>query len=238
MRKYLLYSVLPILTVILFGGSFKKAYAQPDFQTKQFMDNYRSNKMVTGDWRRDLTLEDIDGSPYLNNEFVPGNVSLVQNQNYSQIPLRYNLFSEVVEFKSADGSVYNFTVPDDIINVEFGGNIFKYVEYQDGKNSKKGYFGVLAEGKATLFVRMRSIYKDAVPPAPYKDAERAKFLREPDTYFVKVGDEPAKYINSKKELIDVFPDNKDKIETFISKNKTKFNKADGITEVVKYYNSL
>jgi len=39
-------------------------------------------------------------------------------------------------------------------------------------------------------------------------------------------------------LIAAFPDNLDKIESFISKNKTKTNKADGLKEVVKYYNSL
>lgn len=89
-----------------------------------------------------------------------------------------------------------------------------------------------------MYAKPAVAFQNATEPAAYKDAEPAKFVKKSDEYYIRIGSEQAVIISSKKDLIAAFPDNLDKIESFISKNKIKTNKADGLKEVVKYYNSL
>ncbi len=81
-------------------------------------------------------------------------------------------------------------------------------------------------------------FQKATEPAAYKEAQPAKFVRKADTYYIRIGNTTAMEISNKKSLIEAFPDNRDKVEAFIDKNKIKSNKPDGLKEVVKYYNSL
>lgn len=47
---------------------------------------------------------EISGSPYLNDEFTTGNVSL-KNQAFDKLDLRYNIYDNSVELKKEDGSI-------------------------------------------------------------------------------------------------------------------------------------
>ena len=44
--------------------------AQSEYAIKQAIDFFHSNKMQRGDWNKLLTESDIEGSPYLNDEFI------------------------------------------------------------------------------------------------------------------------------------------------------------------------
>jgi hypothetical protein len=55
---------------------------------------------------------------------------------------------------------------------------------------------------------------------------------------LKFEDKEAVQIKTKKELINLFPENRDKVEDFISKNKVKLNNPESLAGLVKYYNSL
>jgi len=89
-----------------------------------------------------------------------------------------------------------------------------------------------------LYAKPAVAFQNATEPAAYKDAEPARFVKKADEYYIRIGSEQAVIISSKKDLIAAFPDNRDKIESFISKNKIKTNKSEGLKEVVRYYNSL
>lgn len=227
LKKYLVLLFLVIISAI--------AFAQADYQVKQLSDYYRTNKMVTSDWRRDLSLEDIEGTPFMEKEFTKGAIYTIQKQKFVDVPLRYNMYNDKIEFQTTDGAAAEIAVPDDVEKVEFGSYVFSFVKFQDGK---KGFMQVIEQGNASLYAQHKVLFRDRKAPAAYQDSEPARFEKIPVIYFISVGDAAAMPVGNKKEVIQIFPDHQPEIEAFISKNKIKTNKPEALAELVKYYNSL
>ncbi len=224
------------ILIILFAFSFKIT-AQDLYQIGTTIDLFKANKRIKGEHNNVLTEKDIKGSPYLNDEFITGSVFTTTKVQYNNIKLRYNIFNDEIEF-DADGQVQALLAPESFDMIEFGGNVFCYIPYSLLKKIKRGYFIRLVEGKASLWMRPEISFVKATEPAPYKEAEPAKFVRKADSFFIRIGKEEARPVSSKSDLIDIFPDQNDKIEAFVKKNKIKPNNPDNLKELVHYYNSL
>ena len=201
------------------------------------MDFFESNKLQSGDWEKPLNESEIDGSPYLNDEFIVGSVFTVTKQQFADIPLRYNIYNDQIEFKSGD-KIQALAAPEIVERVKFGEYQIVYIPFSNLKKIRKGFFIVLEEGNASLYAKLEVEYRKSTEPGAYKEAEPAKFIKKNDQYYIKFGMEQAKKVGNKKELIEGFPNNKDKIEAFIKKNKIKTSKPETLKKLVQYYNSL
>lgn len=208
------------------------------YELRKSIDLYNSNKFITGNNNRTVTQENIDGSPYLNDEFISGSVYTVQKIQYNEIPLRYNIYNNNIEFKTASDEIQELTNPEIIEKVVMGDIQMVYSPYLMANKNNNGFFIVLEEGKVSLLAKPEIQFVPATQPAGYKDAEPPKFIKKSDEYYLRIGTGQAILISNKKDMIAAFPDNQDKIENFVSKNKTKTNKPESLKELVKYYNSL
>ena len=228
---------LALLFILGFVGISVAQY-QLNYEIKSTMDFYQANKFIGGERKNELTEADIKGSPYLNDEFVNGSIFTVQMIKYDSIPLRFNIFNDELQFKTPTGEVMALSAPEIVEKAVFGNFLMVYSPYSQTNKIKKGFFLILEQGKASLYAKPGILFQEPTEPAAYKDAEPAKFVRKADEYYIRIGTEQAILISNKKDLIAAFPDNQDKIESFISKNKIKTNKPESLKEVVKYYNSL
>ena len=210
---------------------------QSSYEVMRAIDFFRQNKLASGEWKTTLSEVDIQGSPYLNDEFVDGSVYTVNKQKFTDIPLRYNVYNDAVEFKSEDGKVLEMDSPELVEKVEFGGNTMVYLPFSNLKKIRNGFFIVVVEGNASLYYKPEIIYKEAVHPAAYKDAEPAMFIKKSDKYYIKIGTSQAKLIASKSDFSEIFNEKWAQTETFIKKNKTKINLED-LKELVNFFNTL
>ena len=229
--RTLIYILLILLSTVTFS------YSQ-SYQIGQAMDLYRQSKMQSGDWSKMLTENDIEGSPYLKDEFISGTMYTTSKVQYNDIPLRYNIYNDNMEFKTPDDKVLAMAAPEIIEKVELGDDILAYIPYTNVKKIRRGFFKLLVEGKASLYAKPVVIYTDPVEPAAYSEAQPAKFTRRSDTYYIRIGMEQAKLVSKKKELLTVFPDHSKEINAFIKKNKIKPSDPEKLAELVQYYNSL
>ena len=229
--------ILTLLFILGFAGISSAQY-QLNYEIREAVDFYRSNKFIDGSMKSELTEKDIKGSPYLNDEFVNGTIFTVQMLKYSDIPLRFNIYNDDLEFKTPTGEVMALSAPEILEKAEFGNMQMVYSPYSQTNKIKKGFFVVLEQGKASLYSKPGIVFQEPTEPAAYKEAEPAKFVRKADEYYIRIGAEQAILIGNKKELIAAFPDNQDNIESFINKNKIKTNKPESLKEVVRFYNSL
>ncbi|WP_340113206.1 hypothetical protein [Maribellus mangrovi] len=226
------------LTLLIFLSIGFSALAQSDYQLNQAIDFFQSNRMIQGEIKNMLTESEIEGSPYLNDEFITGSVFTTSKIQYNDIPLRYNVYNDEMQFKSPEGNVSAIAAPEIIEKVVFGDYTIEYIPYIIAKKMRRGFFKVLLKGNATLYARSNIEYRQPVPAGAYKDPEPARFLEKPDTYFIRIGKEAALEIENKKDLEAVFPDHKKEIASFIKKNKVNHRKEDKLKELVEYYNSL
>jgi len=157
---------------------------------------------------------------------------------YKDVPLRYNLYNDDLEFKNPAGEILALAQPEIVEYAVFGDNLLVYSNYLSGTKPKKGFLVLIEDGKAKLLSKVSVLYQEPTQPGAYQEAGPAKFVRRADESFIRVGEEMALTVSNKKSVLEAFPDNRDKIEDFISKNKIKLNKLEGLAEVVKFYNSL
>ncbi len=209
------------------------------YELRESLDFYRTNKMMSGEWKTGtLTESEIDGSPYLNDEFINGSIFTIQKQQYANIPVRYNIYNDQLEFKTESGEIQALASPEIVEKVEFGNYKMDYLPYTYSQKIHKGFFIILAEGKASLYAKKNITFKDAEPPGAYKEAQPPKFVNSADNYFIRIGEQEAKIVSNKKDILEIFGDHQKEIEVFIKKNKTKTNKPESLIELVQYYNSL
>lgn len=226
------------ISVVFFLIAINSSFSQDMYQIREAMDFFRTNKLSNGDWKNTLTESDVQGSPYLNDEFVNGTIFTTSKLQYNNIPLRYNIYNDQIEFKSPENEIQALATPEIVEALKIGDVKMVYAPYSSFKKIRHGFFRVEEEGKTSLYSREGIIFKKAEAPGGYKDAEPPKFINKPLSYYIRVGMEEAKKVGNKKDIVKIFPDHKNEITAFIKKNKTKPNKPESLKKLVQYYNSL
>ena len=130
------------------GYVFSQISQSSMYEVKRAIDLMNLNRAHRGDLKSMLTETDIQGSPYLNDEFIEGSVYTTSKTRYEGVSLRYNIFNDDIEFRSDDGQVMVLAVPEVIEKVEFGDYQFEYIFYFISNKTRRGYFALLEEGKA------------------------------------------------------------------------------------------
>ncbi len=227
---------LILLLFLLFTTNF--TFAQKMYEIQNSLDFFKVNKLNSGDWNNMLTANDIEGSPYLNEEFVPGTIYTTSKQKYVDVPLRYNIYNDQMEFKTPENKVMAMAVPEIIEAIEIGNLKMVYISYSNSKKVLHGFFKVLAEGEASLYSKSNVVFKDAEKSKGYDEPEPARFVKQADVYYIRLGAGPAKKVRNKKDLNEIFTAHKSEITSFIKKNKVKPNKPEKLKKLVLYYNSL
>jgi hypothetical protein len=232
--------LLIILIVSLFciANAFTQNTFHSAYEIKKAVELLDFNRRHSGDISKFLTEANINGTPFLNDEFIEGSIFTTSKTQYVDVPLRYNIYNDQIEFQLGEAPVQALAAPETIELIEYGDFVFEYAPYTNAKKIKRGFFIVKEKGNATLYSKPQVIFENAKKPAAYQDAVPARFLNRPDEYYIRVGKEPAMLIAKKKDLEEVFPDHKDEISGFIKKNKVKPNDQESLKELVQFYNSL
>lgn len=226
---------LTIIAIVTFSGA---SFSQVDYELNRAIDLFRQNKIAGGETKIQLYENDIQGSPYLCEEFINGTLFTTSKTKYVDVPIRFNIYNDAVEFKTAEDQVQSLAAPEIVEKIELGEYQMAYIPFSVLKKIRRGFFIILEEGKVSLYSRPNILFIKATEPGPYLEAQPARFERKPDTFYIRVGMEDAKLVENKRDLLDILPDHAEKLEEFIKKNKTKFNNAESLKELVKYCNSL
>jgi hypothetical protein len=181
---------------------------------------------------------EIQGSPYESNEFVPGEIITISKLHYTEIPLRFNIFNNQVEFKNPDGNILSIGFPEMIDSVLIGKDLYIYYPIKTLPKMQYSYLKVLTDKSPTLLQKLNVFLKEAEPAGAYKEAVLAKFERRPDDFYLVTFPGEAKKIDNKKDILENLSGKSSEIEEFIKKNKTKFNKAEDLVQLMEYYYSL
>ncbi|MFZ4930773.1 hypothetical protein [Chryseobacterium sp. Mn2064] len=186
-------------------------------------------KSTTG---KTLKYEDIPGaSPYLNKEFANAKVAA----NYEQVPVRYNSYSDEIEFKK-NNEVQVLPKTSDFSRIEIASpkQTIVLLETSDDLN---GYFIELVNGKNSLYKKVKTKFTDVVPAANSYASERPANFRTLDpVYYIKTDKGFIKKPRNQKEIIEQFPDKKDNLTAFFKSNKIKFDKDEDLIKLVTFLN--
>ncbi|HAG15375.1 MAG TPA: hypothetical protein DCG69_02470 [Bacteroidales bacterium] len=234
----------------LFFGLFMAAFAlNAHAQTEGFIFEGDLSIKTTGaflklqgenitDVKNFLEQKGVKGSPYLMDEFVDGFVVTNTNIKYINVPLRYNLFNEEIEFRK-DESVLALQNPNDYRAVSIGNQLFIYSSYLSSTTIRSGYFEVLNNQKNLLLLKRYGVeLLDPIPTRGYVEAKPAEFKKLLARYYLRFDESPAQEITNQKAFISMFGEKRQFILDLIDKEQLKFKKEADLVRIVQYYNSI
>ena len=76
--------------------------------------------------------KDIEGSPYLNKEFVEGTIYTNQKNQYNNIPIRYNIYTDELEYRTPDNQILTLATPQIVEKADFGDYSISNIFYLRG----------------------------------------------------------------------------------------------------------
>lgn len=219
---------VPAIILFCLFSSFAKAQYMP--LTEQFM-----KRMYYG--HENWAVSEVQGSPYLDKEYKMGTILTDGDVLYKDIPLRYNCYDDLIEFKK-DNLSYNLEPKTIVKRAEFGGQVFVCKDFESNGETGKSYFELLVEGKASLCVRYTIKFFEGEPTKGYADAKPPRFDDFEKFFYISLNNSPAKKILNNKKLVEILDDKKAEIESYISKQKFSTKKVEDLKKIVAYYNSL
>jgi len=181
----------------------------------------------------------IAGNPYLNKDFQEGRPIGKFNLTFPIIPLRYNIYTDNIEYKSHDNKIFELKGQDKIKAYKIGDTTFIYTAYYKSNNKLlSGYFQVLVSGKDTGLIKYRIYLLEAQPERPYKPAKPQRFSQMTKSFYLKVNDGAAVPISRKKDILQLFPKQKSQLSQYIKKEHIHVQKQADFIKLVNYINAL
>jgi len=189
-----------------------------------------------------LKENEIEGSPYLNDNFILGYIITKDDIKYVDIPLRYNIYNNEIEFEKQE-AIFALEDPLNYTEIVIGRQTFIFSSYTSKKDTKRvnnsSYFEALNTNKELLLLkRYEVLFNKPVPSKGYVDAKPAEFKKSTVRYYLKFGGAAAQEVGSLKATLLFFGDKSKDVATFVKKEKIKFRKEDDLLKIVAFYNHM
>jgi hypothetical protein len=229
------------LTILVLISFFELIFAQTESnvtKTNNFINAYASDEVKFNESVKNIRYKEIQGSPYLTDSFAVGSIYTSKNEHFQNIPIRYNIFTDNIEYIMGASSVLELKNPETVEKIEFGNYKLIYSSQSHKNKSGNGFFIVLTEGNVTLLSKPGVTLHKPTQTGGYNDAQPPRFSRNPDTYYIKVGKNQASILRNKRQLITSFPDYREELRNYIKSNNTKISDQKSLSNLVQYYNSL
>ncbi|WP_143185649.1 hypothetical protein [Psychroflexus salarius] len=236
------------MTILSFAFSAQSQITS-NFDPKRLQDINVYNNINTR--YGSINLDNVDGSPYLKDEFVKGKViDTKKNQSFDAF-LRYNIYKGQIQIKeniSSDNvkslerfNQYKYVIDGEVFQLFNSSSVFK-------GGSDNGYMAILSEeGKEALL--LKNYHQLYTPPkkatSTYDTDKPAKLETKFDYYISKDGGRSFIKIEAhKRRILDsFFGEKQDMVKDYIKENNFKFRGSDKEVEnqlrrVIAYYNSI
>lgn len=185
----------------------------------------------------DRGVKDFEGSPFLNEQFVPGQI-ISTGKKLTAVPLRYNIFNDQMEFRQND-LTYALYPEGRIVKVILGDETYVVEKYEIKGKMDYGYLSRLDSGKLTVLVKKVVRFTESQEAKALESSNKpAKFTRVPDVYYYKIGDGELTKAGSLKSLISSLPDNQNQVESYAKREKISTRNAEDLKKLAAYYNGL
>ena len=181
----------------------------------------------------------VEGSPFFNEQIMPGAIILSEGKEYKNILLRLNLLESQVNYISerqvemiASTPVKEVVLWDTIRKKDYRFIFSTYIESIE--KPEKDFYELLQSGKAELYKQHK---KSIMESKPYGSATIEQTIRTENRYFILVKRQWIR-VKKLKELPMLIADKQKDVQKFISEKKLSGDNQENFEAVIAYYNSL
>lgn len=191
---------------------------------------------------RDVLLPEVQGSPFLRDEWCRGAVKLKDGRVANDAQLMFNIYQQILYFKQND-QMYEFGVPVQ----EF------LIRYQDksepdsvtlhfrcgyptiDSHSPTSFYEVLADGPLQLVKFHAKVFKDI--KGGYIDARVRRFENKSQLYAVLPNSSMIRLDNNEKDLLKALPERTGDIQKIVDEGKLKLRNENHLRLLVLALNA-
>jgi len=194
------------------------------------------------DSKANLAPEEIQGSPYTDNNFKQGSI-FYKNENSGSVFYRYNAYNEEIEIKEnnlSDSPIRSLSKDKNISLTVSDGTPLKFSTFTDkNDNTTNGYLNVLQKGAITLYKRIDVTFKQGQKaPNSFVKAKPARFSQFTEYYLEIEGLNRVDEVELKnKKLLDLLPeDMRPRTKKYLKENDIKIDDEQDLIKVVDFLN--
>jgi len=180
----------------------------------------------------------VDGTPYFIDEWMKGNVVVNGGTQFAGVYLKLDLYDNEVHYRDLKGNELVATTPiQKLILFDSSAQlVFNFINgpYINANDKVKGWYQLLAEGKAAVF---RQINKHMHEDKPYGSATIERSIYTTFQYYAL---QNGNFIQIKKfkEIPGILADKKDEVSKYIKANDLSGKTDDEYRSVFDFYNGL
>ncbi len=177
-----------------------------------------------------------DGSPYLNDEFQSGKIILADGNEYKDVLLRYNAYSDQFEF-NRNNEILAIIKNPQFSEFIFGDHIFCYQRFQIKNEKQEGYLEKIREGNYSLYCKHITILREGEETGAFQEAKKPTFIPQKPLYMIGSKDKGIVPIKGPKDLYNEFQDIEETIDNYTGKKKLKLKSEEDYIELINFLNS-
>lgn len=224
-------------------------HAQVEFQPRTYSMVYSTTaiepKLVeiidgVATYHYSLNSGNINGSPYLSEEFVDGALTAADGTRIEGLKIRYDIYADEMQFiLNADTASINR--PLALRSLELEGKKFIYDVYQVSENVvAAGYFEVITEDELSLLFRreLELEYDVYVPNYGGGGGTKDFKFKKNNNLYVRQGRSAARKIYKKKDFLNAITGHHDQVKQYIKANRISIRNQKELEDLVLYYNTL
>jgi hypothetical protein len=177
----------------------------------------------------------IREDPFLfSSAFLPGSVT-INGETFKNVSLRYDIYNDELMIPTQNKGFLQFNKESvDSFTLNFENTTYRFTNIRgDSINNKSGYFNVLYDGKASLFVKFKKNIELLAVEHKYD-----RFYPSQKIYLLISN--RIYPVSGKRELKKLLVANEEQINNYIKKNKIKMSKKrpESFVPVIRFYDNL
>ena len=230
-RTILFFPVLMLFTL----SAFAQAFVIGDVNTLSDHLTYKNSD--NNNPGIDSYYANIDGSPYLDNEFSTGEVTMNDSLQFKNIPLRYNVLNDKMQFLDERNQIFEIDNPEQNYRYILGEHRFLSCDYSIEGEIQHGIIEELVKGKIKLYKKYSAKFKPATKAIGFQEAEPDRILRDDEIYLFAIGNAVPENIRfNKKTLFNSLEPFKKDIEQYAKKENLKLRSEEDLIRLIRYCN--
>lgn len=220
-----------IICILLMTTSFV-------FSQSGYVSTGMSDLIGQVDWikRTQPGTSTIEGSPYLNDDFIDGTIYFDKKYKIDKVPLRLNLYNGEMEFKEKSVTMA-IAKPARINKIVMGAYTFIYLP--EDKNEKVGGFVRLWSPELpSIITKMEIDFRKKEPAKPYVEPLPDRFEKGHDKHFLLTSTHEIEKITSVKKLIQAIGEHESELSDYAKQEKVSSGNIEELVKLMEYYHSL
>jgi hypothetical protein len=177
---------------------------------------------------------DIEGSPYLFDDWVQGSVKLANGSLYNNVALKYNQLDGHPLFRNKTGEAYEFTDAVAEFTLDYK-NVTKHFITNVSGPTDKAFYETIGDGKTRI---LKHSIKYIQEIKEYNSATGTKKFKGTEKYFLQMDGKLIPIKNDKKAILAALGKKQPELETYIKSNHLDLKEDGDLADLIIYYNSL